>query len=364
MKQSIMLILSIFFSKILLAQENDFLIEGVAKNFPDKTFVRLRDIENNKWIDSVYIINEKFSIKASQPKYCHASQYFLFIDNQNEVIPILIENKEILKLEFDKTDFPKHSTLISKNQKVYENLDSIFYKPYIEITKYGFLIDIFKKQNSDEAINNVKQYEKLINIKRNEVNSSILNHKGNFVALHYLANYINVLQPDKQILIDFLNSLDQIDRSSKYAKLIEYYIDQEKEKEYLNDEMFDLNDKKIKLSDISYKNYILLDIASNYCEYSFKAKDDLENIVKNYSEELDVISIHIDNDKEGLKKYSTNKYSNWKFYYHPEGRFSEFFVKYKVIGTPAYYLFDKNRNIISSWKNDVNLKEQISNLIK
>lgn len=364
MKKYLLIIFSILCYQTLLSQNNDFVIKGLAKNFPDKTSVKLRDTENNIWIDSVYIYNEKFSIKANQPKYNHPSQYFLYVDNQNEVIPIFIENKETLELEFEKTNFPEHSILESKNQKLYEELDSVFYTPYTEILKYSFLINTLKKQNSENTKNNIKQFENLVNIERSKVNNSILNHKGSFVALHYISNYINILQPNKNILIEFLDSLDKFSKNSKYAKAIEYYINQKTEVIHLNDELFNINDKKVNLSDISNKNYILLDIASNYCGYSLKVKENLENIVKKYSKKLDVISIHVDNDLEGLKNYSTNQYSNWNFFYHPEGRFSKFFIKYKVIGTPSYYLFDNNGNLISSWQNDVNLEEQISNLIK
>ncbi len=353
------IIVFLFSAQVSIAQYKPFIIKGIVDQFPDKTIVKLRDVENNKWIDSTFINNRQFTLKAIQPKYNHASQYFLFVGDRDAVIPILIENNEVLKLEFNDADFQNYSILAAKNQHEYEELDSVFYEPYTTIIKNISLINTFKKQGSKK---NIKQFKTIINAERNKVNNEILHHKGSFVAMHYIANYINVLQPKKDILIEFLNSFDINSRNSKYAKAIQYYINPQKA--LLDDEMFDPNNSKINLGETFTRKYILLDIASYYCNYSQMARKNLEKIVQKYSTQLDVVSIHVDNDLEGLRNYSTNHYPNWKFYYHPEGRFSNFYIKYQIIGTPTYYLFDQNKKLITSFQNNAELEKQLSMFIK
>lgn len=107
-------------------QNNDFVIGGDAKGFEENTIVKLRDTENNRWADSVKISNEKFKLIAHQTRHEHTSQYFLFVGNKKDIIPIFIGDNDTLRLSLDYDNFPQHKIIQSGNQREYEKFDSIF----------------------------------------------------------------------------------------------------------------------------------------------------------------------------------------------------------------------------------------------
>lgn len=356
-----------------LAQSKPFTLVGYTKGLSDGTQVKLRDMDHNLDMDSARVVNNSFTLQATQSKYDYGSHYFLFVQGLNDVISLLIENGETLEIELDSVTFPDYSIRSSTHQSAYKALDAVYYEPYVQILKYQYLLDFLQEaaQKTPRTPATEHSYEQAeikalelkdkIHQQRSLINSAVKGSSNDFSTLFYMATYLNTLLPDTDVVQGFLRTLDANNLNTKYAKALTYYT--HKNQNLFSQEVYDVNQQVSTLTKQSEKEFILVEFSSNYCAYSKEAKTDLKKVVQSYSDRLEVISILIDSDIKALENYSVLGYANWRFYYHKQAIYSPIYINFEVTATPSYYLFDSFGKLIKTWQNNQDLNGTIQSLI-
>ncbi|MHC5310103.1 hypothetical protein ACYSNM_08530 [Myroides sp. LJL116] len=357
-----LLCLTLLFINSAFAQSTPLSIKGSIKNAPTDLLLKLRDMENNKWVDSTFVKDGEFDLIIQNQDRNYPIPYFLKLEQKDTIIALLLEPQGLVKMEIDYQNFNKNTIKGSPYQDWYEQLDSIFYQPYVDIISYRYAKDYYENLQTPAANEKVIKAQSIIEDKQGEVNQAISKYKANPVALYYIATYLNTYQPKVSVLQDFLSGLQQEEKNTKYAQAIAQYIKQQPKS--LNDTLY--NDKltPIALSQVFTKDYLLIEVGSNYCGYSKDGQVDVLEVQSELSAYLDVISIHSDNDLEGLQEYSNNPLYNWNYLFDPNGRYSDFFIKYSITATPTYLLFNNQRELIKRWENNDNWTKELKEIIK
>jgi thioredoxin-related protein len=77
--------------------------------------------------------------------------------------------------------------------------------------------------------------------------------------------------------------------------------------------------------------------------------DEIKKLANEKSDNLKVVTFNVDKNKEDWLKTNKANKINWPSLWDKDGRFSETFTKYRVLGTPTYYLFDSKGKVVTKW---------------
>jgi len=115
----------------------------------------------------------------------------------------------------------------------------------------------------------------------------------------------------------------------------------------------------ISLSNFIGKSYILLDFWASWCGPCIKGIPDIKNIHKKYNENLIIIGISLDSDREDwLKAVNEHQIGMWPHILSDSVLDNSYFIhensimrKYNIGPIPSYILIDKQGKIIAYWHN-------------
>lgn len=120
----------------------------------------------------------------------------------------------------------------------------------------------------------------------------------------------------------------------------------------------------IKLSEIDSK-IILLEFWATWCGPCIPEIPHLKKLNSNYSnQELQIISVSLDNKPEKLRKFIKERKMNWPQIQEKEMWKGEIAQKYSVLGIPRSFLIDDQGNIVAKDLRGKELREKISELIE
>lgn len=351
MKNSIQLILILLvFFTTSCQKQSGYLITGNLSGFPDSTIVYLRNLSTDETFDSTLVIDGKFQLSGQLQDEPEQIWFNTQIDNEFIYANLLIGNEKI-KMEGDIKDFPWNVNITgSKTQDDFNDFRDL--TKALDIKRDSLVQDFLKltpevqQEKGKEIWGEIRKLDDTTNTLLMGYVKSHINTYPGIINLGYLKNSM----PKDTVKVLFNELSDEL-KASKYAKVIEIFLD-EKISEigdtYHDFVAFDKNGDTVKFSNQIGK-YILLDFTAAYCGPCIQSAEELRMIDKTYSDSLEIISFSGDSKKDiwlnSLKRDSVTWISLWD----GKGRYSETYIKYGIEGVPSFFLINPNGKIIDKW---------------
>lgn len=339
---------------IAINAQKGFKISGVLEGFEENALVKVQ--KQNLTIDSCYLKNKKFEIKGVLED-APTDLYLWIGEGENAKYVSLFVGNETITINAKKDDFPHD--VKSKGSK-YDNERFVFSQQTKllniergELLNKMFLLRDEKKWNDSlqkaywsrkEPYGIIVQIDKKIEQIQNEF---IKNNINSYYGLSLLDVYKTDFKTDE--LNNLLKNLKPELAKSIYYKSIQNHIkypDLKIEEKFYDFAGKDQNQKAVMFSDYFKGKYILLDFSTLYCGWCLKAIPKLDEIKNKNSTNLDVVTFYVDKTAKGYDGLVEKHQKNSNIVWDGEGRFSETYAKYKVLGTPAFYLFGPDGKLI------------------
>ena len=146
-----------------------------------------------------------------------------------------------------------------------------------------------------------------------------------------------------------MNKLESKYKKSAYYKSIMTDINTEKLNigdSYIDFMAYNQSNKKVNFSDYFKGKYVLLDFTTFYCGFSLESIPVLDQIKTNNRDKLEIVSFYVDKEEIGYKNFLLKHAEDWISLWDKEGRTGGTYTKYKIIGTPTFYLFNPEGKLI------------------
>ncbi|MEN2436719.1 TlpA disulfide reductase family protein [Weeksellaceae bacterium A-14] len=363
-------ILLILFSTFLYSQ-NSFNISGKLKGFGENSLVRIT--KDNFVIDSCKLNNENFVLKGKlqnaptgvylQIKDGETWKYsFLFIGNENITInankndfPFDVKTKgskfdnkrfELVQkqkpLQIQRDELLKQMFSLREQKKWNDSLQKAFWSREKPLGKIVQIDNEYKEVENKFVEENINSYYALYRL--DQAKTQIDNKK--------IEQNLKKLKPEFQNSY-YVNSLKS---HLKYPEL-------NKGQKYYNFFAINADKEKVAFSDFFKDDkYILLDFSTYYCGFCISAIPELEKLKSNKN--LKIITFYVDSDENGLKKLQSKHTKDWNLIWDKKGRLSETYAKYKIYGTPTFYLFKPDGTLMQKFDGLIeNFSEEIAKTI-
>lgn len=335
--------------------QNNFKISGNLSGFEENALVKI-DRENIV-LDSCRLKNGKFELKGNLEQ--SPSSVYLMIKNGkdwvwghffigNETITI---NAKIEDFPYSvKTEGSKYDGLryqLSQLQKDLNNDRSKYVNEMFELQKQG------KWNDSLQSVYWKRKSEPLGKI--TIIDNKLDKIQKDFIATNLNSYYaLNLLEMSKTKysnaeLSELISKLNPNFKKTVYAKSINTHINNPDLK--IGDNFYDFSalnskNKKVNFSDYFNEKYVLLDFSTLYCGACQMAIPELEKAKKSQNDKLEIITFYVDKSQKGFDGLTEKHSENWNILWDKEGRLSDTYAKYKVSGTPTFYLFASNGKLV------------------
>lgn len=377
-KNQLLFIISliIFFTACQKPKEH-FTLTANLSGFPENSKVIISNRTTAKVLDSTNLMENKFVstgfikdapvpinivIKPDNSDNNETAYAYIFIGNENVTI------------SGNKNDFPDNLNITgSEHQEFKAKLDNKV-GPLIKkrTKKLQKMFSLRQQGKWNDSLQDA--YWSKENGMITEIDRQTMQLRQEFIADNINSDYALSelvsfkMNFSKTFIKEQLDNLNSNYRDSKYAKVLETFIENEPLEE--GDKFYDFtaenqNGQMVKFSRLLTDKYTLLEFHSPYCSWSLKALPEIKKLSNKMSDSLKIVTVNVDKNKEDwLGAYESNKV-DWTSLYDENGRYSDIYTKYQVFATPTYYLFDKNGTVLKRWNgyND-NLIEQIEERIK
>lgn len=168
------------------------------------------------------------------------------------------------------------------------------------------------------------------------------------------------------------NQLDRLEpkfKETKYVKVLKTYLANkplENGASFYNFKAEDENGKLVDFASLfNNKAFTLLEFYSSHCSWCKKALPEIKELEKAENEKLQVVTYNVDKSKKDWLKTTKSNGITWKTLWNENGRYSDAYTKYRIAGTPTYYLFNKQGKVLKKWTGyDDSLIADIRNSIK
>lgn len=329
MKNSFRLILIFLTISIYSCQKHKgYIITGNVTGFSDSTMIYLRNLSTDETFDSTLIIGNKFQLKGQLQDEPEQIWLNTKVDNEFIYASLLIGNENI-KIESDISDFPWNVKITgSKSQDDFNDLRDLI--NFFDIKRDSIVQSFFKLTQEEQQEKGkeiwgveIKAIDDTTRALRIGYVKSHINTYPGIINLGYLKKSL----PKDTVQVLYNKLTDEI-KASKYAKIIEVYLE-EKISE-IGDSFHDfkaisnIGDTVI-FSDLVEK-YILLDFTSAYCGPCIQSAEELRLIDKTYSDSLEIVSFSGDKKKDTWLKSLERDSVTWVSLWDGKGTFSETYI--------------------------------------
>lgn len=357
-------------------KQSGFEISAILDGFDENSKVLISDISSQKVLGSTVVANGKFVVKGlldNSPSLVslmvlsengkERSYTSMFIGNEkiflsgdkstfNHGVKVLGSKYHGLKAEFDKRVNPLYDERDKKLQQMFalrnngkwnDSLQSAYWSETGLITKIDKEISIITEQFIAENINSPFALSQLITNKNDFSKDFIQNQLDRLEPKFMETRYVNVLKT-------YLASKPLENGASFY-----------------NFKADDQNGKSVDFASFfnNDKEFTLLEFYSPHCGWCKKALPEIKDLEKAENEKLQVVTYNVDKSKEDWLKITKSSGITWTTLWNENGRYSDAYTKYRIAGTPTYYLFDKKGKVIKKWIGyDKNLIADIRNSIE
>ncbi len=356
-------VIIIFFVCILASCKTEtknefFTLDATLTNISDSTLFFLNDLANIT-LDSAYVVNGKLSLKGKIDSQGPERLTLFSASPEFIYTPLLIGNERVI-FEADKSDFPWNIDMSgSVHQDQAERFNQVSYQRQRLIEKLKKSIDSDKELLAERK-------EIVSDSLDNEMADVLKENFNSYAALSIFQHYKTKFSAKE--LVDLYNQLDDELKETAIGKAIKLHS--EFSKPEVGDEYYDYravnqNGDWLSLSDIESK-YILLHFSSSACYGSQLSLPELKEIYSNYADDLEIISISTDIDRESWENHVKRDSISWNYLWDGGGDYNDAFVKYWGMGTPTYVLISPDGIIRERWIGfgDGIIKEKLGEHIK
>ena len=365
-----LLTLTILFVFTNLFAQKQFTISGKLDGFDENALVKISI--NNAPIDSVVLVKGAYKLEGKL-KDVPSSVYITIKNGKDYHSALLFIGNENITLNASKKDFPYDVKTSGSKYDEMRYKYAQFDKDYT-IKRREFLTDMIslREQNKwNDSLQKaywgkVEPYGKITALD-NEFAKNRLQFYQDNINSYYTLSEINISKTElsKEVLIDLMNKLESNYKKSTYYKSIMTDINTEKLNigdSYIDFKAYNQSNKKVNFSDYFKGKYVLLDFTTFYCGFSLESIPILDQIKMINRDKLEIVSFYVDKEEIGYKNFLLKHTPDWISLWDKDGRTGDTFAKYKIIGTPTFYLFSPDGKLILA---DFGLDEKkIKELIK
>lgn len=348
------LLILIFCSFFQSIKCQEFKISGEVTGFEDQTPVFLLNPKNNSFLDTTYVVKDKFIFRGKSSQNPESKVVYIPYKNQVYYTYIYIADDN-LQLEGDIKDFPnKLKVTGSKHHKIKTKYDEHVEKinTKIEIEK-GKVARLQQEQKWSDSLQRL-YFDKngiLINLNKEKIKlekTFIEENLDTYYGLEILS-FKKQEYSDKNLNILYKRIPEDL-KHTEYAKSIQKYLEHPKLKigdNYADFTAINSNGDIIKLSSFfNSEKYVLLDFSTPTCPYSIKALPMLQDLHNKYKDELNIVTFYTESKKEHFEYFVNLENNNWNFLWSQKGNNSYPYIRYRINSTPTYYLFDVDGKLI------------------
>lgn len=327
------------------AQEASFTISANLKNVSDGTLFYLKSWDTNEIIDSAYVRKSRLWIKG---KINSTPENFLLYATDSLSKEFLYTNlllgKKDKHITFNATkqDFPWN---IDASGSAIQNAAEKFNE--IEYVKQNLVKQIKKSSTGSEQslADRLKQVsDSLDNVKVDLIQKNFNTYAALINFKYHKTHFSN------ETLARLYPKLSTELKESKYGKAVKMQMEFPAPK--IGDTYYDytaINQQGDSVSLSQINKYILLHFSSAACYYSQQSLPELKQIYKQYAEQLEIVKISQDLNKNTWTKSIVKDSIPWTNLWDGKGDLGDAVMKYATIGTPNYILISPDKKIIAKW---------------
>ncbi len=331
-------------------QPKGFIIQGKVTGFEDSTMLYLQDADLQEDVDSIFIIDGKFSFKGKvdEPKrlYIHTKYEQ---GKEYKYNSLFVENK-VIQLNASYNNFLYPKIIGSRNQDIENKLvDKIKSNDIKRDSLTQIYINNGNNLNDDQVNEIWKKIGVLDSLSDIERVKFIKENINSYPALEKLKWRMPEMNRDTLRLL--FEQLTPFFKESKNGSLVNVYLNSrtvEIGKDFIDFEATTINGEPFKLSDIK-KDFILLDFWSAGCGPCRMANEQMSNHYNELNENLEIVSFSVDIKKEWMQKASKEDGIIWTNVTDYEGTNSIVAIQYQISGIPCSYLINKDRKVIKKY---------------
>lgn len=313
-----LLLLFILLSVSCFSQnKNKFSLQGKTTDIPDGTFLRLKSILTDQFIDSVKVTNNTFLFQTTLPS--------------SPLIVVLFKDKLNAKLIW-----------LENNKMTFDAVSTSFNEAVITGSKTDSLSTLLGKESKQ-----LNTYEEIVETEM----KFIQNHPNSILSAHNLS----IMAPafGKKKSVELFSNMSKENKASAYGKKIaSVLLDLNDEKapeigeKYVDFSMKDQNGIEKQLSGLKGK-IILLEFWASWCAPCRQENPNLINTYNKFKPNgFEIFSVSLDEKKNDWIKAIQKDGLSWEHVSDLKGRYNKAALIYNINGIPDNILIDKNGLII------------------
>ena len=340
----------------LLACESPkgYVIQGEISGLSDSTKIVLYLTDEDRYIDSTWTDGDRFQLKGFFEEVPQTLWLEVKIDGKDthRWYQSMVLGNDHVTITGDTSDFPSR---LQVSGSKYQDQFREFMAPRLACTARDSLLVLILKwmddpQHQAETKEMIKQLSAIDRRLDSLEENYLFTHTDTYPSLRYLNTKMYAYPKDTvKMLLDRMSPELQANR---HAKPIRTYIETESVSigdPFLDFEAEDQQGNRVRLSDFVGKDgkYVLLDFTASGCGPCIQANKELRQMVKTYSDSLQIISFSTDSRKEvwlnSLKRDSVSWPSLWSAEDVETGCIS---VPYEIRSTPRFFVIDPQGKVI------------------
>lgn len=337
--------------------QNQLHIKGNFKGIPDDATLTLIDSKDNQKSfsvkDGVFDVTMKLPESPSEVllevnQNNNPKRYLIFAGNEE----ISIEEEFDKSLSFIKTTGSKYDDVRYQYDVFMKDLKDESDKIYEEVMQYSRTGELMKNDsliraffNGDEPLGKSIIVHKKIEAKEFEFLKKYINTDFGRNKLKYITNaYTDEQNKELLALVDpaYLNT-----KGVQYLKALVDYDELQKGDKYYDFSAKDVKGKEVKFNQYFDGKYVLLDLTTIHCGASNMAAPINTELAEKLKDKVTFVTYYIDNNEEYIKMFYEMKQNKGILIWDESGRIAPTLAKYRLSGTPNYYLFDPKGNLVT-----------------
>ena len=352
--------------------QKQFKITGILEGFEENSIVLIQN--QNITIDSCNLKNNKFELKGSFEDI-PANVYLIVKNNKTRKTANLYIGNENISINSKSGDFPYD---VKTTGSIYDNDRYLFaQKEKLQNIERKELLNkmwsLREQKKWNDSLQNeywskeepkgliVKIDENLENIRNEFIEENI----NSYYALSLLDVYKTEINNSKINLL--LKKVIPKFSKSIYLKSINSHLNNPDLKigeKFYDFTAYNQHQKQTKFSNYFNDKFILLDFSTLYCGWCLQAIPILEKLQNQNKNKIDIITFYVDKNIKGFKGLENKHSINWNILWDKEGRFSDTYAKYKISGTPTFYLFNSQGILLKKYDGfSENMLDEIQKII-
>ncbi len=331
-------------------------IKGNIKGLSDAVQLSIIDSKNN--VSNVEITNGAFDVQMVLPE----SPSLILLDvqdgNENNRYTVFAGNESINVIDTVRVDLPFIQTKGSQYDGVRYQYD-VFMKEikeeankiYDETDQYFISGEMMTNDSLSKSFySDVEPFGKVV-VARKKVEArefEFLKKNINTDFGRYKLEYITNAYTDEQNreLLALVDPIYQSTKEVEYLKTLVEYKELENGDKYYDFLAKDINGNQVNFSQYFDGKYVLLDLTTIHCGASQMAAPKNTESAEKLANKINFVTYYIDNNEEFIQMFYEMKQNKGILIWDERGRIAPALAKYRLSGTPNYYLFDPNGNLI------------------